>query len=179
MSAPRTPRHLKVRSRYVNHHSVLVCFKPECSGGIPLPAQSTYIIQKWYFFFSLFSSMITCPIGHMLPDCSEHHGAGSLSSAHRGPSFPRSGFLHLSVGPLPHFFQRRVPAGGSDPPRILPSGQTARILPLMALAAAPAQPCGRTTSIGPPVLLREAGKAPPSVLTFDKAARCSMMVPRT
>lgn len=45
----------KVRSRYNNYHSVLVCFKLECSvEKFPTSAQSTYIIQKWYFFFSLF-----------------------------------------------------------------------------------------------------------------------------
>ena len=44
----------KFRSKYNKYHSAFVCFKLECSvEGFPASAQSTYIMQRRYFF-SLF-----------------------------------------------------------------------------------------------------------------------------
>ena len=131
----------KVRSRYNNYHSVLVCFKLECSvEGFPTSAQSTYIIQKWYFFFFSFhpTSQSLALLATCSPDCSEHHGAGSLSQLTEVPLSP--GLVFSSIwawGPSHIFSKDEFQQEASDPPRILPSGQTAQILPLMCLCQPP------------------------------------------
>ena len=149
--------------------------------GFLASAQSTYIIQKWSFFFFSFhpTSQSLAPSATCSPDCSEHHGAGSLSQLKEVP-LPQVWFSPASErGAPPTFFPK---TSSSRRPQILPASspqdRRAQILPLMCLfQLPPAQPCTEPQSSIWFCLQRccgRQGKCPLSVLTFDKAARCSM-----
>lgn len=168
-TANTSPR--KVRSKYNKYHSVLVCFKLECSvEGFLASAQSTYIIQVVFFFFLSFhpTSQSLAPSATCSPDCSEHHGAGSLSQLTEVP-LPQVWFSPASErGAPPTFFPK---TSSSRRPQILPASspqdRRAQLLPLMCLCQPPPPPHptlhGTTIQhlVLPPALLREAGKVPP------------------